>query len=332
MRTGVTIVRPTRGHPRDTPVAAGTATLNGNGEMTGLEWVRESGLLTTDIGITNTHSVGVVRDGLVAEDERASSGKGIYWSMPVVGETYDGILNDIEGRHVTAEHVREAIENLSYEDVEEGSVGGGTGMICHSFKGGIGTSSRVVTIGEEDYTVGVLVQANHGDRLDLRFDGLPVGRHLGEDAVPMPGLADHVLEKLKAGTGSIILVIATDAPLTDNQCRRLANRAYVGLARSGGGCHDGSGDIAIAFATGNLGAIAPEFMATPSATTRITHLAHQEISPLFEATSEATEEAIFNALLQSDTTEGRDWITVQALTPEALKKAIADVRDGLASV
>lgn len=334
VRTGVTVVRPTRGHPRATPVAAGTATLNGNGEMTGLEWVRESGLLTADIGITNTHSVGIVRDALVAEDERANSGKGIYWSMPVVGETYDGILNDIEGRHVTAAHVEEAIAGLSYEDVAEGSVGGGTGMICHAFKGGIGTSSRVVSIGSVDYTVGVLVQANHGDRKDLRFDGLPVGRHLGDDVVKMPALADHILEKLaKPGTGSIILVVATDAPLTDNQCRRLANRAYVGLARTGGGCHDGSGDICIAFATGNVGKVVPEFMAVESVTTTVTHLAHQEISPLFEATSEATEEAIFNAMLQSSTTEGRDWITVQGLTPELLKKAIsdvvADVKDGL---
>lgn len=335
VRTGVTVVRATRNHPRQTPVVAGTATLNGNGEMTGLEWVRESGLLTSDIGITNTHSVGIVRDALVAEDEKHNSGQGIYWSMPVVGETYDGLLNDIEGRHVKAEHVEEAIANLSYDVVGEGAVGGGTGMICHGFKGGIGTSSRVVTIGGKDYTVGVLVQANYGDRKDLRFDGLTIGRHLGDDVVPMPNLAAHILAKLpKPGTGSIILIIATDAPLTDNQCRRLANRCYVGLSRNGGGNHDGSGDIAIAFATGNVGKIPAEYMAigefTP--TYDVTYLAHQVIDPLFYATTEATEEAIFNAMLQAETVEGRDWLTAQALTPEALKKAIADVRDGLTGV
>ena len=328
VRTGVTVVRPTRVHPRLTPVAAGTATLNGNGEMTGLEWVRESGLLTSDIGITNTHSVGVVRDGLVKEDQKQNAGKGIYWSMPVVGETYDGILNDIEGNHVTEAHVQQALDSLSYDVVDEGSVGGGTGMICHGFKGGIGTSSRVVEVKGTSYTVGVLVQANHCDRNDLRFDGLTVGRHLGEDVVPQVGLADHILAQLpKPGTGSIIIVVATDAPLTGDQCRRLANRAYVGLARCGGGTHDGSGDIAIAFATGNVGKIPSELMLQESATVELTHLIHQEIDPLFYGATEATEEAIFNAMLQSETMEGRDWLTARGLTGAALKQAIADVVD-----
>src|SRR3954451_1319657 len=203
VRTGVTMVV-----PPETPLFAGCHRLNGNGELTGLEWVRESGLLTTPIGITNTFSVGLVRDALVTSQHRARRGR---WHLPVVGETYDGRLNDIEGMHIRAEHVFSALDTATGGEVQEGSVGGGTGMICHGFKGGIGTASRRA----DGHTVGVLVQANHGTRSRLAIDGVPVGRELGEDRVPLPPpLADE-------GTGSIIVVVATDAPLLPHQCERL---------------------------------------------------------------------------------------------------------------
>src|SRR5687768_77422 len=207
VRTGVTVIKPVPGHVRATPVPAGTATLNGNGELTGLEWVREAGLLTTAIGLTNTHSVGVVRDALVADDAAQSQPRGFYWSMPVVGETYDGILNDINGQHVTAAHVHVALASASGGPVAEGAVGSGTGMICHGFKAGIGTSSRVVSVQGTDYVVGVLVQANHGVRGDLRVDGYPVGRYLGDDVVPEPAIPAEDLVAPEPGMGSIIIVI-----------------------------------------------------------------------------------------------------------------------------
>jgi D-aminopeptidase len=313
VRTGVTVVKPVPGHARATPVTAGTATLNGNGELTGLEWVRESGLLTTAIGITNTHSVGVVRDALVVDDA-AQAGGGTYWSMPVVGETYDGILNDINGFHVRPEHVDQALASASSGPVPEGAVGGGTGMICHGFKGGIGTSSR--TVG--DWTVGVLVQANHGVRADLRVDGYPVGRELSADLVPVPSLPVH----LPPGSGSIIIVIATDAPLLPDQCRRLAWRGFVGMSRAGGGCSDSSGDIGIAFSTGTAGRIPPEYYPLPEGEWSLPFVPHQALTPLFEAASDATEEAILNAVLQAETTVGRDGITAHALDGQVLLDAL----------
>ena len=312
VRTGVTVIKPVPGHVRATPVPAGTATLNGNGELTGLEWVRESGLLTTPIALTNTHSVGVVRDALVADDARQADG--IYWSMPVVGETYDGILNDINGQHVTAEHVHHALASASDGPVEEGCVGGGTGMIAHGFKAGIGTSSRLVTVQGKEYVVASLVQANYGVRTDLRVDGLPVGRVLGPDVVPVPSLT-HVVPP---GSGSIIIVLATDAPLLPDQCRRLAWRGFVGMARTGGGCSDSSGDIGIAFSTGSAGRIPAEYVVVPDGAYQLPYLPHQSLSPLFDAASDATEEAILNAMLQATTTVGRDGVTAHAMTPDVL--------------
>jgi D-aminopeptidase len=312
VRTGVTVVKPVPGHVRATPVTAGTATLNGNGELTGLEWVRESGLLTTPIGITNTHSVGVVRDALVVDDVRQADG--LFWSMPVVGETYDGILNDIHGFHVTADHVHAALAAATDGPVAEGCVGGGTGMSCHGFKGGIGTSSRRVG----DHTVGVLVQANHGLRTDLRVDGFPVGRELGPDVVPVPTLP----QLLPPGSGSIIIVVATDAPLLPDQCRRLVERAYVGMGRSGGGCSDSSGDIGLAFSTAAAGRVPPEYYPAPVGEWSLPYLPHQALSPLFDAVSDATEEAILNAILQAETTTGRDGITAHALEPQVLLDAL----------
>jgi D-aminopeptidase len=293
VRTGVTVVVP----PGE-PLFAGTHRLNGNGELTGLEWVRESGLLTTPVGITNTFSVGVVRDAIVAAQVERSGGGG--WHLPVVGETWDGVLNDIEGFHVTREHTLEALAVASAGRVAEGNVGGGTGMICHGFKGGIGTASRVGA----GHVVGVLVQANHGRRPRLQIDGVPVGRELGADRVPLPSRPDD-------GSGSIIVVVATDAPLLPHQCDRLAQRAALGIGRTGGAGENSSGDLLIAFATGNRGLEGGGRVA-------VTMLANDRLDPLFYAAIEATEEAIVNALLAAETMTGRDGVTVHALDPDSL--------------
>ncbi|MBA8927898.1 D-aminopeptidase [Kutzneria viridogrisea] len=310
VRTGVTVIKPRHGYERDSPVYAGAATLNGNGEFTGLEWVRESGLLTTPIAITNTHSVGTVRDALVRYDPEHAT-RTDYWSMPAVAETYDGVLNDINGMHVREEHVHAALRAAAGGPVAEGSVGGGTGMICHGFKGGIGTASRLAG----PWTVGALVQANYGRREDLRVCGYPVGRLLGEDVVPLPGAA------LAPGSGSIIIVLATDAPLLADQCRRLAQRAFVGLARVGGGCADSSGDIALAFATGNEG-LTPEYVTAAEQPISVRTLPHQALSPLFEAAAGATEEAILNALLAAETMTGAGGVTAHGLSTAVLIDAL----------
>lgn len=316
VRTGVTVVHPRSGHVRDTPCCAGTYTLNGNGEMTGLEWIRESGLLTTPIGLTNTHSVGVVRDAIAAHDSRTSSA-GAYWSMPVVGETYDGILNDIHGQHVTAEHVRAALDSAGAGPVPEGSVGGGTGMICHGFKAGIGTSSRRLSVEAGGWTVGVLVQANHGARAALRVDGVPVGRLVPPSEVPVAVL-DVGEQSLPPGAGSIIVVAATDAPLWPDQCRRLATNAAVGLARCGGGASDPSGDLMIAFSTGNAGIPGEYYRPHVPLTHPATAVPHQRLSPLLEAVADATEEAILNSLLAAEDMTGRGGVTAYAVGPARL--------------
>jgi D-aminopeptidase len=292
VRTGVTMVV-----PPETPLFAGCHRLNGNGELTGLEWVRESGLLTTPIGITNTFSVGVVRDAIAAAsaDEDA-------WSLPVVGETFDGFLNDIRGQHVTAEHADAALEQAHGGEVEEGNVGGGTGMVCHELKGGIGTSSR--TVGA--YVVGVLVQANYGRRTRFRVDGVPVGKLIG-DRIPLPTEG--------AQAGSIIGIVATDAPLLPHQCDRLAQRAGLGVGRMGGTGAHSSGDIFLAFATGNRA-----LAGTGEIPVRM--LSDDEISPLYDAVIESTEEAILNAMLAAETMTGRDGNTVHALEPELLVQVL----------
>ncbi len=340
VRTGVTVIRPVPGYVRLTPLCAGVHTLNGNGELTGTAWVSECGLLTTPIGLTNTHSVGVVRDALVAIDTRQgrarSAGQALFWSMPVVGETYDGILNDIEGTHVRPEHVEAAFNDAAPGPVREGSVGGGTGMICHEFKGGIGTASRLVPGTAGGWTVGVLVQANHGARADLRVDGVPAGRFLPRTAVPTPD--DYLPAKpAPAGAGSIIVIIATDAPVLGDQCRRLAQRASIGLGRAGGGTSDSSGDIFLAFSTANTdvppeyfvpeapGSIAPQ----PPRPIDLRALPHQGLSALFAAVAEATEEAILNALLSAGDMTGRDGITAHGLTPQALGRAFVQAADDL---
>jgi D-aminopeptidase len=324
VRTGVTVDCPREGLTRDEPVFAGSHTFNGNGEMTGLEWIREAGTLATPVAITNTHSVGVVRDALVRAEMEASTDEEDYWSLPVVAETYDGTLNDINGQHVTTEHVFEALASASDGRVEEGSVGGGTGMICHEFKGGIGTSSRRLPEEQGGWTVGALVQANYGRRSLLRVDGAPVGRMLGTEIVPSPYEDEE--ETQPPGTGSIIVVLATDAPLLPTQCDRIARRAGIGLGRMGGGLDNGSGDIFFAFATGNRG-IPRAGLPTPPVTVPLKMVTNAYTSPLFQAAAEATEEAILNALLAAGDMTGRDSITAHGLTPELLLGALEEARE-----
>ena len=320
VRTGVTVVCPREGLAREEPAFAGCHRFNGNGEMTGLEWIREAGMLETPVAITNTHSVGVVRDALIAAEfeERTEE----YWVLPVVAETYDGTLNDINGQHVTAEHVREALADASGGPVAEGSVGGGTGMICHEFKGGIGTASRRLTGEDGGWTVGALVQANYGRRFMLCVDGAPVGRVLTTEHIPSPY---ETLETPPAGTGSIIVILATDAPLLPIQCDRLARRASIGLGRMGGGCDDASGDIFLAFATGNSGIPWSGLERLP-ATVPLEMVTNEHMTPLFYAAAEATEEAILNALLAAGTVTGRDNITAHGLTPDLLLGALDEAR------
>jgi D-aminopeptidase len=322
VRTGVTVVCPREGLARDEPVFAGSHRFNGNGEMTGLEWIREAGVLATPVAITNTHSVGIVRDALVRAEIRARTDEEEYWCLPVVAETYDGTLNDINGQHVTADHVFEALDSASIGPVEEGSVGGGTGMICHEFKGGIGTASRKLPE-NGGWTVGALVQANYGRRRMLRVDGAPVGRVLSTARVPSP--YESGPETQPAGTGSIIVILATDAPLLPTQCDRLAKRAGIGLGRIGGGLDDASGDIFLAFATGNRG-IPPEGLPEPPATVPLQMVSNEYMTPLFHAAAEATEEAILNALLAAGDMTGRDGITARGLTPELLLGALDEAR------
>jgi D-aminopeptidase len=322
IRTGVTVVVP-RGRDRwQEPVYAGCHRLNGNGEMTGLEWVRESGLLTTPVAITNTHSVGVVRDALVAASVEGASGGGASWSLPVVGETYDGLLNDINGFHVRPEHLRAALDAAAGGPVAEGNVGGGTGMICHEFKGGIGTASRILPDDRGGHAVGVLVQANYGKRSWLRVDGVPVGAEIGYDEVPSPHDEETARGRPPAGSGSIIVVVATDAPLLPHQCERVAQRAGLGIARAGGTGGHTSGDLFIAFATGNdLPLEHAEGPSTLSVDVRA--VGPEVIDALFDATIEATEEAIVNALIAAKTMVGRDGMTAHALPHDRLVEIMA---------
>ena len=308
VRTGVTVVLPHDGDVGAEPIFAGVHVLNGNGEMTGTIWIEESGLLTTPVALTNTHSVGVVRDALIAYEATHAARPDTFWSLPVVAETYDGWLNDINGMHVKPEHIWQALESAAPGPVAEGNVGGGTGMICHEFKGGIGTSSRILPDPAGGWTVGALVQANYGARHLLRIDGVPVGRAIGYDDVP----GTREAPTAAAGDGSIIVVVATDAPLLPHQCKRLAQRATIGLARVGGIGADSSGDIFLAFATGNRG-LAPDSAAVPHHPATVAMVPNQAMTPLFEACAEATEEAIVNALCAATTTTGINGRVVHAL-------------------
>ena len=305
VRTGVTAVLP-RGKDSKDPVFAGWFTLNGNGEMTGTTWVEESGFLDGPVMITNTHSVGVVRDAVIAW--RVKHGPpdedGYWWSLPVVAETWDGYLNDVNGFHVKPEHVFHALDTAHGRTVEEGNVGGGTGMICNEFKGGIGTASRVLDSKYGGYTVGVLVQCNYGARDQLRIAGVPVGKEI----------PDHTVWKRDAG--SIIVVVATDAPLIPTQLRRVAKRVSLGLGRDGSFSGDGSGDIFIAFSTANAGAAGPKGLR------QITVLPNDRMDPIFLATVQATEEAVINAMVAAETMTGVNNRKVIALPHDRLREVL----------
>jgi D-aminopeptidase len=308
------------------PLFAAPHRLNGNGELTGLEWMRESGLLTTPIALTNTHSVGIVRDALVAHGIAAHETDDLFWALPVVGETWDGLLNDVNGLHVTAAHVEQAFAALDDGPVAEGAVGGGTGMVCHDFKGGIGTASRVVGAEHGGYTVGVLVQANHGRRTRLAVSGVPVGRAVGVDELPEPRFPDHRRPGGgdASGAGSIIAIVATDAPLLPHQCARLAQRAGLGIARTGGLGEHTSGDLFLCFATGNSGLPADVLGREVPVTIPLQMFTDDHITPLFEATVEATEAAIVNALLGAETMTGADGVIAHALPADRLAALLAD--------
>jgi L-aminopeptidase/D-esterase-like protein len=303
VRTGVTAVLP-RGRERREPVFAGWFSLNGNGEMTGTAWVEESGLLEGPIFITNTHSVGVVRDAAIKWAVRGATAQ--PWALPVVAETWDGRLNDINGFHVKDEDVFAALENARAGAVPEGNVGGGTGMVCYGFKCGTGTSSRVVALDDKRYIVGVLVQANHGRMPELMIAGVPVGAELA--AARTPAGADQDPEQ-----GSIIIVVGTDAPLAPHQVKRLARRAALGLARSGSTSGNGSGDLFIAFSTANAAAAA-----ATTGTPQLAIVPNDQMNPLFEATVQAVDEAIVNALVAARTMTGLGGRTIEALPHDRL--------------
>ncbi|MBV4457840.1 P1 family peptidase [Pseudomonas sp. COR58] len=316
--TGVTLIEPRAGSTNRQPCFAGVHVLNGNGDATGLEWIREAGLLTSPVAFTNTHSLGVVRDALIALDRAQQPDDGrLYWNMPVVLETFDGLLNDINGFHVKPEHVFDAANAATGGPVPEGAVGGGSGMVCHEFKGGIGTASRRLGATQGGWTVGAIVQANHGVRRELRVDGYPVGRFLEPKASPF---TDAALPH--PGMGSIVVCLATDAPLLPHQCTRLAQRASLGLARTGGGNEDQSGDLFIAFATGNdhIPPAAYERKGAPTCD-GLRMVTNDHISALFLAATEAVEEAIINALLAAETTEGNGH-SVPALDADTLLAAL----------
>jgi D-aminopeptidase len=313
VRTGVTAVLPRGQQSINNPVFAGWFTLNGNGEMTGTTWVEESGFLEGPLMITNTHSVGIVRDAIIAW--RIKQGppdeSGYWWSLPVVAETYDGYLNDINGFHVKEKDVFDALNSARSGPVAEGNVGGGTGMVCYGFKGGIGTASRKLDEKSGDYTVGVLVQANFGRRNQLRIAGVPIGTEITENAP-----VSKVTGAMIGDVGSIIIVVATDAPLLAHQLKRLARRASLGVARTGSSSGNGSGDIFIAFSSAN-----PEGW-KQSGIVQLTMLPNEGMNPLFEATVQATEEAIINALVAAETMTGIDNHKVIAIPHDRLRQAL----------
>src|SRR5881397_3709405 len=318
VRTGVTAIFP-RGATSGggDPVFGGWFTLNGNGEMTGTTWLEESGFLAGPVMITNTHSVGVVRDAVI--EWLVRKGFEFDWSLPVVAETWDGALNDINGFHVTKENVFAALDSARGGPVAEGNVGGGTGMICNQFKGGIGTASRRLPADRGGYTVGVLVQCNYGSRARLSIAGVPVGQEI-PDLLPcrdsIPGVAVAGRRCADADKGSIIIVIATDAPLLPHQLKRIAKRASLGVGRLGGLGGNPSGDIFVAFSTANPGA------AKPDANVSVTMVPNERITPLFEATVQATEEAIVNAMVAAETMTGINGMRVYALPHERLRAAL----------
>ena len=311
VRTGVTAILPRGRDSLDKWVFGGWFALNGNGEMTGTTWLEESGQLEGPVVLTNTHSVGVVRDAVIAERVRSggADASGYWWSLPVVAETWDGHLNDINGFHVKPEHVAEALHSAKAGPVTEGNVGGGTGMVCHEFKCGIGTASRRVGVGNENYIVGALVQANYGVRDTLRIAGVPVGQHLREDRV-------YTDAAITGDTGSIIIVIATDAPLLPHQLKRIAKRAGMGLARMGSYAGNGSGDIFVAFSTANAA------VAGGKPLNQASFIDNDDLDGLFEATVQATEEAIVNAMVAARDMQGERGRYAKAISHDALVRLL----------
>jgi D-aminopeptidase len=329
VRTGVTVVHP-RGKANSDPVFAAWFTLNGNGEMTGTTWVQESGFLEGPIAITNTHSVGVVRDAIIQWEVGQKTVLQPWW-LPVVAETYDGGLNDINGFHVKPEHVLAALNSAAGGVPREGAVGGGTGMVCHGFKGGIGTASRRLPAEQGGYTVGVLVQCNYGARRDLRIAGVPVGEEIPDlqpcianTDPPPPGSGRRPCGESGRGAaaddadqGSIIVVAATDAPLLPHQLKRIVTRVSLGIGRQGGFGGNGSGDIFVAFSTANTRSWFNERPVTD-----VKMLPNDRISPLFQATAQATEAAITNALLAAETTTGANDLRVFAMPVDRMLAAM----------
>ena len=325
VRTGITAILP-RGRAVGVPVFAGWFSLNGNGEMTGTTWLEESGVLEGPVLITNTHSVGVARDATI--QWMLQHRPDFRWALPVVAETYDGVLNDINGFHVTPAHVFAALDRARSGPVTEGAVGGGTGMLCNGFKGGIGTSSRRLPPESGGYSLGVLVQCNYGSRRGLRIAGVPVGQELVEPAVcvagskppsrewlremPRCGTRNSYVERPNPEMGSIIIVIATDAPVLPHQLRRLVKRASLGLGREGSISSNFSGDIFIAFSTANIGLTADSLLV------RLEMIPNEKLDPLFTATVQATEEAVTNAMLAAVTMTGADSIRAHGLPHDRL--------------
>ena len=329
VRTGVTVIHP-RGKANSDPVFASWFTLNGNGEMTGTTWVQESGYLEGPIGITNTHSVGVVRDAIIKWEVSQKNVLQPWW-LPVVAETYDGGLNDINGFHVKEEHVLAALNSATGGLPKEGVVGGGTGMTCLGFKGGIGTASRKLPPQQGGYTVGVLVQCNFGSRRDLRIAGVPVGEEITDlqsciansNPLPVDGPRRHCdatpggdAPAEQAEQGSIIVVVATDAPLLPHQLKRIATRVSLGVGRQGGFGGNGSGDIFVAFSTANAKAWSSDSV------TAVRMVTNDRISPLFQATVQATEAAITNAMLAAETTTGANDLRIYAMPVDRMMAAM----------
>ena len=300
IRTGITAILP-RGRKDGTPCAAGVHALNGNGEMTGFVWIEEAGELQTPITITNTHSCGVTRDATIRWQVESGLGTSQNWGLPVAAETYDGFLNDINGFHVTSDHTFAALDGARGGPIELGSVGGGTGMMTYEFKGGCGTASRIVSVNGESYTVGTFVQSNFGRRHELTVLGVPVGRHLTGG------------EFLEEGTGSIIAIAATDAPLLPHQLKRMARRVSMGLARTGTIGHNGSGDIFLAFSTANAEAFKPG-----SGERAMRYLPNGDLNPLFGAVVDTVEEAVVDAMVANADMTGIDGFTVKALPHDRL--------------
>jgi D-aminopeptidase len=330
VRTGVTAIHPRGKHNPGDPVAAGFFSLNGNGEMTGVVWIEESGTMQGPIAITNTNAVGIAHAGIIAWMNQFHADRPAGWLLPVAAETWDGYLNDIRGHHVNEEHVVAALASATSDQPEEGSVGGGTGMNCYQFKGGNGTASRLVEYAGTTYTVGVFLQANFGRRSELTLNGIYLGEELADDN-PMDGMS----QQAPPGAGSVIVVVATDAPLFPSQCKAMARRVTLGLARTGTTGSHTSGDIFLAVSTANPGAFTggePPVSAGASASAgtsagaaynSLTFVPWDKINPFYEAVVQATEEAVANALIANEDMTGRDGHRTPALPRQRLTEILA---------